>query len=183
MDKIYLIAQPNSGKTTLFNQLACENCYVANWPGKTVETFKARIVHHGKEIEIVDLPGINSFRTLSKEEELTKEVIFGKDGVAVVLVNGESLYRSFYFAVQVLELRENAILAINKLDYLERKGIHVNADILSKKLGTEVILLSALRRIGINQLLDRSIDRLENRSKKRLEIDYGVIETFIEKAE
>jgi len=182
MDKIYLIAQPNSGKTTLFNQLACENCYVANWPGKTVETFKARIVHHGKEIEIVDLPGINSFRTLSKEEELTKEVIFGKDGVAVVLVNGESLYRSFYFAVQVLELRENAILAINKLDYLERKGIHVNADILSKKLGTEVILLSALRRIGINQLLDRSIDHLENRSKKRLEIDYGVIETFIEKA-
>ncbi|MFN3384153.1 MAG: FeoB small GTPase domain-containing protein, partial [Archaeoglobaceae archaeon] len=121
MGKIYLVAQPNSGKTTLFNQLACENCYVANWPGKTVEIFSARIEHHGKEIEIIDLPGINSFKTLSKEEDITKEVIFGEEGVAVVLVNGESLYRSLYFAIQVLELRENAILAINKLDYLEKK--------------------------------------------------------------
>lgn len=184
MSRIYLIAQPNSGKTTLFNQLAHENCYVANWPGKTVETFNAKIVHHGREIEIVDLPGINSFKTLSKEEELTKEVIFGKDGVAIVLVNGESLYRSLYFAVQVLELRENVILAINKLDYLEKRGIHVNAEILSKKLGTEVVLLSALRGIGINQLLDRSMDYLENRAKsKRLRIDYGALESFIEKAE
>lgn len=184
MDKIYLIAQPNSGKTTLFNQLACENCYVANWPGKTVETFKAKIEHHGKEIELVDLPGINSFKTLSKEEELTKEVIFGNEGVAIVLVNGESLYRSLYFAVQVLELRENAIVAINKLDYLEKKGIHINAEIMSKKLGVEVIVLSALRGIGINQLLDRSIDYLEGRLRgKRLRIGYGSLEIFIERLE
>ncbi|MFN3384152.1 MAG: nucleoside recognition domain-containing protein, partial [Archaeoglobaceae archaeon] len=89
-----------------------------------------------------------------------------------------------YFAIQVLELRENAILAINKLDYLEKKGIHVNAEILSKKLGVEVVLLSAIRGIGINQLLDRAIDYLEGRVKgKRLRIDYGVLEQFIEKVE
>ncbi|MEM4497072.1 MAG: FeoB small GTPase domain-containing protein, partial [Archaeoglobaceae archaeon] len=61
--KIFLLAQPNSGKTTLFNTLTGKRCYVANWPGKTVEVFHGEITHHGKKILIVDLPGINSFKT------------------------------------------------------------------------------------------------------------------------
>jgi len=92
MHEIYLVAQPNAGKTTLFNRISCEECYVANWPGKTVEVNEARIVHHGKEITLIDLPGINSFKTASREEEITKEFIFGKEGIAVIVVNGESLF-------------------------------------------------------------------------------------------
>jgi ferrous iron transport protein B len=184
-NKVYLIAQPNSGKTTLFNLLAHENCYVANWPGKTVEVFHAKIMHHGKEILLVDLPGINSFKALGKEESLTKEFLLeNDDGVAVVLVNGESLYRSLYFAVQVLEMKNRAILAINKSDYLERKGVHVNLEILRNMLGVEVVQISALHGTGINRLMDRILDFLEGRVRGRsLKIDYGVLEPFIAEVE
>ncbi len=180
-NKVYLIAQPNSGKTTLFNLLAHENCYVANWPGKTVEVFHAKIMHHGREILLVDLPGINSFKALGKEESLTKEFLLeNDDGVAVVLVNGESLYRSLYFAVQVLEMKNRAVLAINKSDYLERRGVHVNLEILRDMLGVEVVQISAIHGTGINRLMDRILDVLEGRVKgKGLKIDYGVLEPYI----
>lgn len=185
MDRVYLLAQPNSGKTTLFNLLAGESCYVANWPGKTVEVFQAKIRHHGKEFLLIDLPGINSFKTLGKEEELTKEFILKEsDGVTLILLNGESLYRSFYFAIQVLEMKSKAILVINKSDYLEKKGVHVNLQVLKERLGVEVVQISALHGIGINQLLDRILDVLEGRIKvKRLKIDYGALESYIERAE
>ncbi len=180
-NRVYLIAQPNSGKTTLFNLLAHENCYVANWPGKTAEVFQANIVHHGREILLVDLPGINSFKALGKEESLTKEFLLeNDDGVLVVLVNGESLYRSLYFAVQVLEMKNRAVLAINKSDYLERKGLHVNLETLRDMLGVEVVQISALHGTGINRLMDRILDVLEGRVKgKGLRIDYGVLEPYI----
>lgn len=184
-NKVYLIAQPNSGKTTLFNLLAHENCYVANWPGKTVEVFHAKIMHHGREILLVDLPGINSFKALGKEESLTKEFLLeNDDGVAVVLVNGESLYRSLYFAVQVLEMKNRAVLAINKSDYLERRGVHVNLEILRDMLGVEVVQISAIHGTGINRLMDRILDVLEGRVKgKGLKIDYGVLEPYIAEVE
>ena len=184
-NKVYLVAQPNSGKTTLFNLLAHENCYVANWPGKTVEVFQAKIVHHGKEILLVDLPGINSFKALGKEESLTKEFLLKEEeGVAVVLINGESLYRSFYFAIQVLEMKSKAVLVINKSDYLEKRGIHINLETLKEKLGVEVVQISALHGTGINRLMDRILDVLEGRVKgKGLRIDYGILEPYIAKVE
>ncbi|MDI9642250.1 MAG: ferrous iron transport protein B [Archaeoglobales archaeon] len=184
-NKIYLVAQPNSGKTTLFNLLAGENCYVANWPGKTVEVFQAKIQHHGKEILLVDLPGINSFKTLGREEELTKEFILKEEeGVAVIILNGESLYRSLYFAIQVLEMKSRAILAINKSDYLDKKGVHVNLQVLKDRLGVEVVQISALKGSGINQLMDRIMDILEGRVKtKKLKIDYGALEQYIVRVE
>ncbi|MEM2461948.1 MAG: ferrous iron transport protein B [Archaeoglobaceae archaeon] len=182
--RIFLIAQPNSGKTTLFNRLTGEKCYVANWPGKTVEVFQGKIRHHDKEILLVDLPGINSFKTLGKEEELTKEFLFAEEGVAIVLLNGESLYRSLYFAVQILEVRKNVLLAINKLDAIERKGVHVNVKSLSERLGVDVVQISALKGFGINQLLDRALDILEKRKKtEELRIDYGVLESYVKEAE
>ncbi|MEM2190817.1 MAG: ferrous iron transport protein B [Archaeoglobaceae archaeon] len=184
LNRIYLVAQPNSGKTTLFNLLAGENCYVANWPGKTVDVFQAKIIHHGKEIVLVDLPGINSFKTLSKEEKLTKDVLLREEGVVVVLLNGESLYRSLYFAIQILEIRDKVILAINKSDYLEKKGIHLNLEILKEKLGVEIVKISALHGTGINQLMDRIMDVLEGRIKnKKLRINYGALEAYLAKAE
>lgn len=184
LNRVYLVAQPNSGKTTLFNLLAGENCYVANWPGKTVDVFQAKIRHHGKEIVLVDLPGINSFKTLSKEEKLTKDVLIREEGVVVVLLNGESLYRSLYFAIQILEIRDGVILAINKSDYLDKKGIHINLEILKEKLGVEIVKISALHGTGINQLMDRIVDILEGRTKgKKLRIDYGALEAYLARAE
>lgn len=83
----------------------------------------------------------------------------------------------------MLELRD-AIVVINKLDSLERKGVHINVEAIKSKIGTEVILVSAIKGIGVNQLLDRCLDFIEGRIRvKRLKIDYGSIENFIEKVE
>ncbi|MCX8172877.1 MAG: ferrous iron transporter B, partial [Archaeoglobaceae archaeon] len=81
-------------------------------------------------------------------------------------------------------MKSRAILVINKSDYLEKKGVHVNLQVLKERLGVEIVQISALHGVGINQLLDRVLDILEDRIKlKRLRIDYGSLESYIRKVE
>jgi len=184
MDKIYtvlLVAQPNSGKSTLFNVLTGSRSYVANWPGKTVEVYEGIIEYRGKKLKIIDLPGIQSFRTLSSEEKLTKEVLFkGTWDAVVVLVNTESFHKSLYFALQVLEITKNVVLAINKSDVAERKGMNINISALQEILGVPVVAISALKKIRIEDLLNRLLDIIEGKiGSKEIKLNYGKIEKYI----
>ncbi len=178
---VLLVAQPNAGKSTLFNVLTGSRSYVANWPGKTVEVSEGIIEHHGKKLKIIDLPGIQSFQTMSNEEQLTKEVLLkGSWNAVVVLVNAESFHKSLYFALQVLEITRNVVLAISKFDVAERKGIHINISALQDILGVPVVTISALKNIGIGPLLDRIMDTVEGRTKsEELKLNYGNIEKYI----
>ncbi|MEM3715171.1 MAG: ferrous iron transport protein B, partial [Nitrososphaeria archaeon] len=181
-----LVAQPNAGKTTLFNTLTNARGYVANWPGKTVEIFSGNIEHHGKKLSIIDLPGIQSLHTLSKEETLTKEFILEKKFDAIILlVNAESLYRSLYFVLQILELTSKVVVAINKFDVAEKRGIHINVAKLEAKLGAPIVTISALKKIGIGPLMDRVMDIIEKKGKDEytLRINYGSLEEYIERAQ
>ncbi|MGC9067575.1 MAG: ferrous iron transport protein B [Thermoprotei archaeon] len=178
-----LVAQPNAGKTTLFNTLTGARGYVANWPGKTVEVFSGSIEHHGKKLNVIDLPGIQSLHTLSKEEALTKEFILEKKFDAIILlINAESLYRSLYFVLQVLELTNKVVVAINKFDVAEKRGIHINIAKLEAKLGVPVVTISALKKIGIGPLMDRVMDTVEKKDNDdyALKINYGSLEEYIE---
>lgn len=180
---IGLVAQPNAGKTTLFNTLTGAREYVANWPGKTVEIFSGSVEHHGKKLIIIDLPGIQSLHTLSQEETLTKEFILeNKFDAIILLVNAESLYRSLYFVLQVLELTNKVVIAINKFDIAEKRGVHINIAKLETKLGVPVVTLSALKKIGIGPLMDRVMDVVEKKSKDEhvFKINYGSLEGYIE---
>ncbi|MGC8949286.1 MAG: ferrous iron transport protein B, partial [Thermoprotei archaeon] len=127
--------------------------------------------------------GIQSLHTLSKEEALTKEFILEKKFDAIILlINAESLYRSLYFVLQVLELTNKVVVAINKFDVAEKRGIHINIAKLEAKLGVPVVTISALKKIGIGPLMDRVMDTVEKKDNDdyALKINYGSLEEYIE---
>lgn len=150
--KIALVGNQNSGKTTLFNVLTGMNAKIGNWPGVTIER-KTGIIK-GTTYEITDLPGIYSLSPYSVEEDVSRKFIFEENpDVIINIVDSTSLERSLYLTTQLLELDSKVILALNMVDILEKKGIAINEQKLEQILGTKVIKISALKEIGIDELI------------------------------
>ncbi len=151
--KIALIGNQNSGKTTLFNTLTGMNAKIGNWPGVTIEKKVGKIKN--TEYEITDLPGIYSLSPYSVEEEISRQyVIEEKPDVIINIVDSTSLERSLYLTTQLLELDIKVIVALNMADIMEKKGIEIDVKKLEKLLGTKVIKISALKEIGIKELIE-----------------------------
>ena len=137
---IALLGQPNSGKSTVFNGLTGSHQHVGNWPGKTVEHKEGNFTYDGNEYDIVDLPGSYSLSAGSDEEVITSNYI--QSGIAdlvAILVDSSQLERSLYMYTDFIGLNTPAVLILNLMDVAESKGIHINVDKLSKKLGIPVI--------------------------------------------
>lgn len=150
--KIALVGNQNSGKTTLFNVLTGMNAKIGNWPGVTIER-KTGIIK-GTTYEITDLPGIYSLSPYSIEEEVSRKFIFEENpDVIINIVDSTSLERSLYLTTQLLELDSKVIVALNMVDILEKKGLAINEQKLEQILGTKVIKISALKEIGIDELI------------------------------
>jgi len=157
--KIGLVGNQNSGKTTLFNVLTGMNAKIGNWPGVTIEKKTGQI--KGTSHEITDLPGIYSLSPYSVEEEVSRKFIFEeKPEVIINIVDSTSLERSLYLTTQLLELDCKVIIALNMTDILAKKGIEIDIKILEQILGTSVIKISALKEIGIKEL----IEEIENKT-------------------
>lgn len=162
--KIALIGNPNVGKTSVFNALTGLNQHVGNYPGVTVER-KSGSFHVSKDIKasIVDLPGVYSINPNSKDEEIALNAIFdaqNKDfpDLVVVVAEVENLKRNLLLFSQVKDLGFPVILALNMADRLEKKGISVNIPALEKALNTKIVLLSARKKEGINELKEAILD-------------------------
>lgn len=150
--KIGLVGNQNSGKTTLFNCLTGMNAKVGNWPGVTIEK-KSGIVK-GTNHEITDLPGIYSISPYSIEEEVSRKFILEeKPDVIINIVDATSIERSLYLTTQLLELDCKIIVALNMADILEKKGLKIDDQKLSERLGVPVVRISALKETGINNLI------------------------------
>lgn len=183
---IALAAQPNAGKTTLFNTLTGKTGYVGNWPGKTVERMEGEFVHHEKIFHVIDLPGIYSLSALTFEEFVSREFIVDeRPHAVVVLLDAEALERSFYFLMQILELTGKVVIAINKYDIAQSKGLHINIVQLENELGVPIIAISALKKTGLGELLDRIVDVAEGRlgRQEEFKIEYGPLEHYINRIE
>jgi ferrous iron transport protein B len=179
---IALASQPNIGKTTLFNTLTKSRGYVANWPGKTVEVMQASFEFQGKRIKLIDLPGIRSLNALSEEEKLTKEFILSKNYDSLILLaDAEALEKTFYFVVQVLEITNKAVVAINKYDEAHSLGLHINKEGIEEKLNCRVVEISALHKINLNQLVLEAINASSKNGEEAIRINYGSLEKEIEK--
>ena len=162
--KIALVGNQNSGKTTLFNLLTGTNQKIGNWPGVTIERKTGIIKDLGDEL--VDLPGIYSLSPYTIEEEISRNfVLEGKPDLIINIVDATSIERSLYLTTQLMELDTKVIIALNMADRLEVKGIHIDENKLSQELGTDVVIISALKETGIEEL--KSIIK-KNSNKKVL---------------
>jgi len=176
---------PNVGKSTLFNIITGERQHVGNWPGKTVERYEGLLIHHGYRIKIVDLPGTYSLGALSEEEVIARDfIVKEKPDVVIVIADALRLEHTLYLVVQLLELTGKVVVALNKMDAADKRGIHIHVDRLSRKLSVPVVPVSALHNIGINNLIDRVLDVAKGRVKPgKFKINYNGIEYYIGKVE
>ncbi|WP_456421372.1 ferrous iron transport protein B [Lutibacter sp.] len=156
--KVALIGNPNTGKTSLFNQLTGLKQKVGNYPGITVEK-KQGICKLDRSIkaEITDLPGTYSINPTSMDETIVLDTLLNESGdsfpdVVVVIVDIENIKRNLLLFTQIKDLQIPSILVINMIDQMKRKGISINTQQLEEKLHTKIVLASARKKIGIEQL-------------------------------
>ena len=143
--KIALAGNPNSGKTTLFNNLTGSNQFVGNWPGVTVEKKEGKLKKHD-DVEIIDLPGIYSLSPYTLEEVVARNYLINERPDAILnIVDGTNLERNLYLTTQLIELGIPVVVAINMMDVVRKKGDTLNTKELSRQLGCEIIEISALK--------------------------------------
>lgn len=155
--KIALAGNPNCGKTTLFNALTGSNQFVGNWPGVTVEKKEGKLKGH-KDVVIMDLPGIYSLSPYTLEEVVARNYLIGDRPDAILnIVDGTNLERNLYLSTQLMELGIPVIMAVNMMDIVQKSGDKIYIDKLSKKLGCEVVEISALKGTGIREAADKAV--------------------------
>lgn len=163
MMNIALVGNPNSGKTTLFNELTGSNQHIGNWPGVTVEKKFGKAKINGTTVNIVDLPGIYSLATMSVEEVITREYI-EKDDIDVIIniVDASNIERNLFLSLQLLEIGKPMILAFNMMDVLEARGIQIDVKLLSDYLNVPIVPIIASKGKGIQEVLKKAYEQAGN---------------------
>ena len=171
---IALAGNPNSGKTTIFNNLTGMRQHVGNYPGVTVEKRSGELNHKEHHIEIIDLPGIYSITAFSEEEIVTRNFILEQKPDAVInTIDSSNLERNLYLTVQLLELGVPMVLDFNMADVAKKKGMKVDKKLLSELLGMPIVETVGPKGIGTDKLLDAAIEMAKKKSHKKIEISYG----------
>ena len=155
--KIALAGNPNCGKTTLFNALTGSNQFVGNWPGVTVEKKEGKLKGH-KDVTIMDLPGIYSLSPYTLEEVVARNYLIAERPDAIInIVDGTNIERNLYLSTQIMELGIPVVMAVNMMDIVDKSGDTVHMDKLGKKLGCEVVPISALKGTGIEKAAEKAV--------------------------
>ena len=161
---VALAGNPNSGKTTLFNELTGSSQRVGNWPGVTVDKKEGKLKGH-KDIIIQDLPGIYSLSPYTMEEVVSREyLVEQKPDLIVNLVDGSNLIRNLYLTSQLIELGIPTIIALNMMDIVKSNGDVIDKDNLSEILGCPVVEIVASKKKGTKDLIEK-ISTLKNSLK------------------
>ena len=156
--KIGLAGNPNSGKTTMFNNLTGAKQYVGNWPGVTVEKKSGKIKGY-KDVELVDLPGVYSLSPYTLEEVVTRNfMIDDKPDAIINIIDASNIERNLYLTTQILELGIPTVIALNMIDIVEKRGDVIDIDKLSKILGCPVVKTSALKGNGTKDVAMKAIE-------------------------
>ncbi|MCR5594476.1 MAG: ferrous iron transport protein B [Lachnospiraceae bacterium] len=182
--KIALAGNPNSGKTTLFNNLTGSRQYVGNWPGVTVEKKEGKLKGHD-DVIIQDLPGIYSLSPYTLEEVVSRTYLVNEKPDAIInIVDGTNIERNLYLTTQLLELNIPMVIALNMMDLVRKNGDKVDTAKLSSELGCEVIELSALKNEGADDVANKAIQLAQNKTiGNRPSILSGEVENAVKQIE
>lgn len=163
--KIALAGNPNSGKTTMFNDLTGSNQYVGNWPGVTVEKKEGRL-RCEKDVIIQDLPGIYSLSPYTLEEVVARSYLLNEKPDAILnIVDSSNLERNLYLTTQLMELGLPMVIALNMIDVIRKNGDSININRLSRELGCEVIETSALKGEGSKLAAMKAVEAVRKRNR------------------
>jgi len=161
--QVALIGNPNTGKTSLFNQLTGLNQKVGNYPGITVDKKQGvSKLSANQNAIITDLPGTYSINPTSLDESIVLKTLLNKDikespDVILVVADVENLKRNLLLFSQIKDLETPTVLAINMVDQMAKKGISIDVSILKEELNTEVVLISARKNEGIQEVKEAII--------------------------
>ena len=171
--KIALAGNPNSGKTTLFNSLTGSNQYVGNWPGVTVEKKEGKL-KADNDVIIQDLPGIYSLSPYTLEEVVARDYLVKEKPDAILnIVDGTNIERNLYLTTQLIELGIPVVVAVNMMDLVRKNGDQIDINALSKKLGCQMIEVSALKNEGSQEAAKLAANAARTAAKSELPQVFG----------
>ncbi len=182
--RFVLAGQPNAGKSTIFNAVAGYRAGTANFPGTSVSYTVSRALILGREVSIVDLPGIYSLTSTDAAEREALAYLLEHGGDAIInVVDASRLGRSLELTLQLLELGRPVVVALNMLDEARRKGIEIDVDALSRELGVPVVPTIGRRGRGLKELFRNAMRlALQGKSAEPVHFDREV-EAAISKVE
>ncbi len=151
---VALVGNPNTGKSTLFNTLTGLKQHTGNWPGKTVTRAEGGFEFNKVRYKLVDLPGTYSLLSASQDEEVARDfILFGQPDCTVVVTDATALERNLNLVMQVMEITQNVVVAVNLMDEARRRGLDVDTRSLARDLGVPAIPIAARSGEGIHTLL------------------------------
>jgi len=188
---IALAGNPNSGKTTIFNNITGTRQKVGNWPGVTVEKKEGAVSKYGYDLKIIDLPGTYSLTPFSIEEIVARDFVLDESpDVVIDIIDASNLERSLYLATQLRELDCKVLFALNMADVAFSRGTKIDADKMSELLDVPVVFTTGNKNKGIDSLLKTAIELAESNSKisqkrkvkysKDIEDSISKLQSFIE---
>ena len=181
--RVALVGNPNTGKTTLFNRLCGANAKTSNFPGTTTATRIGRSqLSRNVSIEVVDLPGLYGLSSAGPEARIVREVLQGagphrRPQAVVVLVDATNLARNLVLVGELLARDEAVVVALNMIDIAKRRGISVDADALSTRIGVPVVPMVASKGLGLDgmrRILDATVAHPTSRVRPADLPDEGV---------
>ena len=189
---IALAGNPNSGKTTIFNNITGTRQKVGNWPGVTVEKKEGIVSKYGYELKIIDLPGTYSLTPFSVEEIIARDFVLDEcPDVVIDIIDASNLERSLYLATQLRETDCKVLFALNMADIARTRGIKIDEEKLSELLDLPIVFTIGNKNEGIDALLKKAIELAESdvdtsgrrkvKYSKDIENSISELRSFIEK--
>ena len=165
---VALAGNPNTGKSTLFNTLTGLKQHTGNWPGKTVTRAEGGYQFNSVRYKLVDLPGTYSLLSASQDEEVARDfILFGQPDCTIVVTDATALERNLNLVMQVMEITDHVVVALNLMDEAKRKGLEVDARSLSRDLGIPAVPITARSGEGVHTLLATVADVINGEIKTK----------------